>query len=179
MCSTKTIEWKLWPVEGEQTNKPTNKHTNGERNIHDKSKISSCNKYTDEKENIFCQVTNTPSLLSMKTHAKRETWRNKLICDVIQCAACLYMVKSVSLLGISANMRSESIIVLCRLKQEQTLHGHRTEVSKGNSIQRAGTEWRHRGLPLRKRALISLLVLMFLIISVNKTYRANRVAPYR
>jgi len=39
-------------------------------------------------------------------------------------------------LVISANMRSESIIVSCRLKQEQTLHGHRTEVLKRKSIHR-------------------------------------------
>ena len=46
-------------------------------------------------------------------------------------------------------------------------------------LHRPPTEWRHWGSPLRKRTLISLLVLMFLIISVNKTYRANLVAPYR
>jgi len=51
------------------------------------------------------------------------------------CCMSLYGQKCLPLV-ISANMRSESIIVLGRLKQEQTLHGHRTEVLKGSSIDR-------------------------------------------
>ena len=51
------------------------------------------------------------------------------------CCMPLYGQKCLPL-AISVNMRSESIIVLCRLKPEQTLHGHITEVLKGSSIDR-------------------------------------------
>ena len=37
----------------------------------------------------------------------------------------------------TVKMWAESLIVLCRLMQDQTPNGHKTEVLKGNSIDRA------------------------------------------
>jgi len=129
------------------------------------------------KTNIFRQVTNTPSLLSMKTHAKRETWRNNWYVtsyNVLH-AFIWSKVSPFSYLSKYAIRKHYSFMS----SEARTNTAWPQNWSFKRELHTPGTEWRHWGLPLRKRALISLLVLMFLIISVNETYRANRVASYR
>jgi len=113
----------------------------------------------------------------MKTHAKRETWRNTwyVTSNNVLHAFIWSKVSPFSYLSKYAIRKHYSFMS----SEARTNTAWPQNWSFKREFYRPRTEWRHWGLPLRKRALISLLVLMFLIISVNKTYRANRVAFYR